>query len=774
MAYFRELPNVEYVNRFPNTKSNDETTLAKNIFRRVKIREDLISVFAGFEYYAVVEGERPDQIAEKLYGDAGLDWVILVSNNITNYYDQWPLTSSQFHNYLMSKYGNEDALQEIHHYETVELRDSFNRVVLPKDLIVDEAFYNAPEYETITETPPGITFPPIYLNPVVAVTSCIIEGGGVTEVDIINEGFGYTQIPKLTFSNPTITSSASASVGIQSFGVSSVTSLNPGFGYKSVPVVSISTAPTSTQAVGVSSLGTTEFTGGTVVSVEITNPGSGYGLTAPSVAFSLPQNFISNTIYREQSPVSVGNQIEGMYVKSDGYKVYTASTIGSNLIKEFTLSTAWNVTSLSLTYELDVSAVFSYCTGIEFSPDGTKMFVTGGFSGNFFVAAYDLSTAWTISTATYVNQTPLTAPGGVRFKSDGSRMYSLNMDSPDSIEEYSLSSAWNVTTKSFVASYNIETPTGDNQIIGFSFLNDGNKMYATGLSNSTVYEFNLNSWNLSTLNFSSFLYVGDRIPNPSDAFISSDIEHLLVSGGSSDSIYEYSIKVRAKGIANLVNGSVNSITISEVGFGYTTPPSVTIGSPYPSVNATATATVIDGSVLAINITNPGFGYTVSPTVTIEPAPTYSRATGIASITDGKISSITITSAGQNYDNPPTISFDISPEQVLNVEVDETYTQNNKIWKWNGTAWQEQITRPFQFLDGLNVVSVNGSGISKPITNYEYELRLNEEKTLIVVPKPQYISIIIDDLKKIMKYDRESENVLTSKLKLTYNPKFTGV
>lgn len=774
MAYFTELPNVEYVNRFPNTKSNDETTLAKNIFRRVKVREDLISVFAGFEYYTIVEGERPDQIAEKLYGDAGLDWVILVSNNIINYYDQWPLTVNEFNNYLISKYGTEDALQEIHHYETIELRDSFNRVVLPKDLIVDETFYNAPEYETITETPPGITFPPIYLNPVVAITSCIIESGGVTEVDIIEEGFGYKQVPKLTFSDPTITSSASASVGIQSFRVSSVTSLTPGFGYKSVPVVSISTAPTSIQAVGVSSLGQTEFTGGTVVSVEITNSGCGYGLTPPSVSFSLPQNFISNTIYREQSPVSVGNQIEGMYVKSDGHKVYTASTVGSNLIKEFTLSTAWNITTLSLSHELDVSAVFSYCTGIEFSPDGTKMFVTGGLSGNFFVAAYNLSTPWSISTATYVNQTSLTAPGGVRFKSDGSRMYSLNMDSPDSIEEYTLSSAWNVTTKSLVASYNIETPTGDNQIIGFSFFNGGNKMYATGLSNSTVYEFNLNSWDLTTLTFSSFLYVGDRIPNPSDAFISSDVEHLLVSGGSGDSIFEYSIKVRAKGTANLVNGSLNSITISEVGFGYTTPPSVTIGAPYPAVNATATATVIDGSVLSVNITNAGFGYTVAPTVTIAPAPTYSRATGIASVVDGKISAITITSPGENYDNPPSITFDISPEQVLNVEVDETYTQNNKIWKWNGTVWQEQITRPFQFLDGLNIISVNGSGISKPITNLEYELRLNEEKTLIIVPKPAYISTIIDDLKKIMKYNKDSENVVSSKLKRTYNPKFTGV
>lgn len=775
MAYFNELPNVEYVNRFPNAKSNDETTLAKNIFKRVKIREDLISVFSGFQYYSVIEGERPDQIAEKLYGDPELDWVIRVSNNIINYYDQWPLTTSEFNNYLLSKYGTEEKLQEIHHYETLELRDSFNRVVLPKNLIVDQAFYDAPEYETITENPPGITFPPIFLNPVVAITSSIIENNQVSEVDIINEGFGYKSTPSITFSEPTITVQSTASVGIQSFMVTSVTALNSGSGYKTTPTVAISSAPASVQAVGISSLGAIgSISEGTVVSVQISNPGSGYGLTAPSISFGLPANFILNATYSEESPISVGDQIEGMFVKSDGLKLYTASTIGSNLIKEFTLSTAWDITTISSSYNLDVSAVFNYCTGIEFSPDGTKMYVTGGLSGNFFVARYNLSTPWIISTSTYINQTSLTAPGGVRFKPDGTRMYVLNYNSPDSIEEYSLSVAWDITTKTLLGSYNIETPTGDNGLLGFSFYNDGSKMYAAGLSNSTVYEFNLESWNLSTLSYDSALYVGDRIGNPSDVFISPDVEQLFVSGGIGDKVFEYNIEVRAKGFANLSNGSLSSITITQPGVGYTEPPIVTIGTPYPAINATGIASVTAGLVTSITITNSGFGYTMAPTVTIGPPPEYATATGIASMIDGKITGITVTYGGLNYDTPPTISFSLQPEPVLNVETNETYSQNNKIWRWNGTDWQEQITQPFQFLDGLQVVSVNGSGISTPISNYEYEVRLNEAKRLIVVPKPQYISVIIDDLKNIMKYNRSSENVVSSKLKRTYNPKLTGV
>ena len=64
MAYFKNLPNIEYVNRFKGSKSNDEVTIAKNLFRRSKLREDLESVFTTFDFYKVEENERPEQIAK--------------------------------------------------------------------------------------------------------------------------------------------------------------------------------------------------------------------------------------------------------------------------------------------------------------------------------------------------------------------------------------------------------------------------------------------------------------------------------------------------------------------------------------------------------------------------------------------------------------------------------------------------------------------------------------------------------------------------------------
>jgi len=74
MSYFRELPNLQILNRTKNLVSNDETSIVKNFFRRAKLREDIGSVVSAFEYYIITQEERPDQVAEKIYGDSELDW----------------------------------------------------------------------------------------------------------------------------------------------------------------------------------------------------------------------------------------------------------------------------------------------------------------------------------------------------------------------------------------------------------------------------------------------------------------------------------------------------------------------------------------------------------------------------------------------------------------------------------------------------------------------------------------------------------------------------
>jgi hypothetical protein len=102
-----------------DVKGNSNYKLLPNILRRVKLRQGIRSGSFLFDNYDVTDGERPEDIAFKLYGDAELHWVVLMVNNITDRYYQWPLSAVQFHEHLTDKYGagNEDA---VHHYEKTQ------------------------------------------------------------------------------------------------------------------------------------------------------------------------------------------------------------------------------------------------------------------------------------------------------------------------------------------------------------------------------------------------------------------------------------------------------------------------------------------------------------------------------------------------------------------------------------------------------------------------------------------------------------------------------
>ena len=148
MSYFRELPNISYVSRFSGSNRNDERIEVKNLFKRAKLRGDIDAAITAFTYYKIKEGDRPDIIAKKIYNDSELDWVILITNNITNVRNQWPLDNESFKNYLLSKYGTGNmtdeqkyaALNEVKHYETTEVRDEYQRIILNKGMIVDKDF----------------------------------------------------------------------------------------------------------------------------------------------------------------------------------------------------------------------------------------------------------------------------------------------------------------------------------------------------------------------------------------------------------------------------------------------------------------------------------------------------------------------------------------------------------------------------------------------------------------------------------------------------------
>ena len=136
--YFRKLPNLDYPTLLKTKQSNTDYVETKNLFRRVKIREDLFSNFVVFDQYKIVGDERPDNVAEKVYGDDNLDWVILMSNNIIDVKNEWPMTQSDLNTYTNEKYTQKE-LTYIHHYETIEFRDRNNQLLVPAGKIVDES-----------------------------------------------------------------------------------------------------------------------------------------------------------------------------------------------------------------------------------------------------------------------------------------------------------------------------------------------------------------------------------------------------------------------------------------------------------------------------------------------------------------------------------------------------------------------------------------------------------------------------------------------------------
>ena len=134
-SYFRQLPELDYPSLANDRKSAFDYQTVKNIFKRAVIRNDIFDEVVAFTKYSVQGDERPDQVAYNFYRDAGLDWVVLTTNNIVHVRDEWPMGEQDFLTYVNAKYTSEE-LSNIHHYETKLIRDSRGRLIQPEGLTV--------------------------------------------------------------------------------------------------------------------------------------------------------------------------------------------------------------------------------------------------------------------------------------------------------------------------------------------------------------------------------------------------------------------------------------------------------------------------------------------------------------------------------------------------------------------------------------------------------------------------------------------------------------
>ena len=136
-TYFRQLPNLDYPSLANDRTSAYDYNQVKNIFKRAVLREDVIDSYFQFEQYLIEGDDRPDNVATELYNDPNLDWVVLTTNNIINVRDEWPMSQNDLQNYLTNKYTSAE-LSYVHHYETLKIVDSYQRLIQPKGITVEE------------------------------------------------------------------------------------------------------------------------------------------------------------------------------------------------------------------------------------------------------------------------------------------------------------------------------------------------------------------------------------------------------------------------------------------------------------------------------------------------------------------------------------------------------------------------------------------------------------------------------------------------------------
>jgi hypothetical protein len=163
MTYFKNLPDIIYPSLKRESYSHDFVKI-KNLFKRAYIPENILRNYASFENYEIQGDDRPDVVSKKYYDNAKYDWVIFIANNIQNVRDEWPMSQSDLNRYLLEKY-TEQELSQVHHYETTEVRNSLNHVILKSGIKIPSNYVFK-----YTESQ-GLTTEVISLNPVQEITN---------------------------------------------------------------------------------------------------------------------------------------------------------------------------------------------------------------------------------------------------------------------------------------------------------------------------------------------------------------------------------------------------------------------------------------------------------------------------------------------------------------------------------------------------------------------------------------------------------------------------
>jgi hypothetical protein len=241
------------------------------------------------------------------------------------------------------------------------------------------------------------------------------------------------------------------------------------------------------------------------------------------------------------SVTSQETQPTALFFSPNGLKMYVAGSSGDD-VNEYNLSTAWVVSSAVFSLVFSVAGQDTSPQGLFFRADGTKMYVLGQTNNTVF--QYTLSTPWSVATASYdsisfsVATQDLTSIG-LWFKPNGLSMYVVG-STGDAVYQYTLSTAWNVSTATFLQSFSI---SGQETVSsGISFTGDGSRMFVLGTTGDDVNVYNLTTpWDISTSAFVNVFSVSGQDLTPNDIYIKPDGTKMYIVGTTNDTVFQYTV-----------------------------------------------------------------------------------------------------------------------------------------------------------------------------------------------------------------------------------------
>jgi len=270
-----------------------------------------------------------------------------------------------------------------------------------------------------------------------------------------------------------------------------------------------------------------------------------YKYTIPTVnAWDVSSASYTNPTTNYFSVSAKASSPEGLFFKPDGLKMYVIGST-SDSVHEYTLSSAWDVTSASFTASKSVSGQDGDPKGVFFKPDGSKMYIVGNATDTIY--EYTLGTNWDVSSANYAPNnisisvgTADNAPAGLFFKNDGSKMYVVGNQN-NKVYEYALSPAWDITSATSPSQDFLISQ--DTAPVDIFFGASGTKMYIVGAQNDSVYEYDLSvAWDIGYATYSTSKSVIQQENLPAGLFFKSNGTKIYITGGASDAVWSYDLE----------------------------------------------------------------------------------------------------------------------------------------------------------------------------------------------------------------------------------------